>query len=194
MKKFLKSLTIATAGAMTILAASSSVKAVVVNWTLNDVTFNDGGTATGGFQTTFNDDETFIPFPLDGSSPINRLDIFVSSGDENNFRNFRYQVSDIDWFDKSKLDLDANQTNFFEESYFDIFFDPALTSKGGTVSISGSEFYFNETGEVLLRGITAGTLTGKPVPEPLTIMGTVLAGGMGIAIKKKRAKKNIQSV
>ena len=193
MKKFLKSLTIATAGAMTILAASSPVKAVVVNWTLNDVTFNDGGTATGGFQTTFNDDETFIPFPLDGSSPINKLDIFVSSGDENNFRNLRYQVSDIDWFDKSKLDLDANQTNFFEESYFDIFFDPALTSKGGTVSISGFELYTIE-GVIFGRGITAGTLTGKPVPEPLTIMGTVLAGGMGIAIKKKRAKKNIQSV
>lgn len=193
MKKFLKSLTIATAGAMTILAASSPVKAVVVNWTLNDVTFNDGGTATGGFQTTFNDDETFIPFPLDGSSPINKLDIFVSSGDENNFRNFRYQVSDIDWFDKSKLDLDANPIDS-GASNFDLFFDPALTSRGGTFSISGSEFYFNETGEVLLRGITAGTLTGKPVPEPMTIMGTVLAGGMGVVIKKKRTKKNIKSV
>ncbi|WP_414621972.1 hypothetical protein [Calothrix sp. CCY 0018] len=27
----------------------------------------------------------------------------------------------------------------------------------------------------------------------MTIMGTVLAGGMGIAIKKKRAKKNLES-
>jgi hypothetical protein len=193
MKKFLKSLTIATAAAMTILAASSPVKAVVVNWTLNDVAFSDGGIATGGFQTTFNDDETFIPFPLDGSSPINKLDIFVSSGDENNFRNFRYQVSDIDWFDKSKLDLDANPRDS-GLSNFDLFFDPALTSRGGTFSISGSELYTNEQGEVLLRSITAGTLTGEPVPEPLTIMGTFLAGGMGIAIKKKRAKKNLESV
>ncbi len=42
-------------------------------------------------------------------------------------------------------------------------------------------------------GTFLGTVETEKVPEPLTVMGTILAEGMGIAMKKKRAKKNVES-
>ncbi len=35
-------------------------------------------------------------------------------------------------------------------------------------------------------GVFGGTLTATAIPEPLTILGTFLAGGIGVGMKRKK--------
>jgi hypothetical protein len=188
MNKFVKFLTITSASAIAIFAASP-VKGVVVNWSLNDVTYNDGGTASGSFQ--YNAD----------TNQIGNFDISVTDG--TTFSSFDYQLTGLfDDFDGTGFSL----RNFYSNNrWFQLFFDSPLTNAGGIVSYNPNLSFEATCFDVdcskpvfPARFVNGGTLVGtvatEEVPEPLTIMGTVLAGAMGIAIKKKRAKKNIQSV
>lgn len=196
-KQFLKSLTIASAAGVAIFAASSPVKAEVVNWTLDGVTFDDGGIAEGGFQYDADTNE------------YGDLRIDVSGGD---FLDFFYESPAFDEI------VSADATGFtvvdddpfvdaFATSSLTLSFDSPLTNQGGNINLvsatsSEDELFFNDDGSIdeefsRKRNVTAGTVIAQPVaqqvPEPFSIMGTILAGGMGITMKKKRAKKNIKS-
>lgn len=188
MNKFIKFLIITNASAIAVFDASSSVKAAVVNWSLDGVTYNDGGTARGSFQ-----------YDAD-TNQIGNFDISVTDG--STFSSFDYQLAGLfGGFDGTGFSL----RNFYSNNrWFQLTFDSPLTNAGGIVSytpkISFEAICFDvncSTPVLPARFVSAGTFVGtastKKVPEPLTTMGTVLAGAMGIAIKKKRAKNNVES-
>ncbi len=187
MKQFLKSLTIASATAIAIFAACSPAKAVLVNWSLDGVTYDDGGTASGSFQ-----------YDAD-TQQLGNFDISVNDGSI--FSSLDYQFSG---FISASNVTDLSLPNF-SNRWFRLAFDSPLTNLGGNIDISlgnnSSEATCSNANCSIAtfpaRLVTAGRVVGTPVteavPEPLTIMGTILAGGMGIAMKKKLAKKNVKS-
>ncbi|MGB6301211.1 MAG: PEP-CTERM sorting domain-containing protein [Rivularia sp. (in: cyanobacteria)] len=189
MNKIFKFFTIASAAAIANFSVSSPVKAAVVNWTLDDVIFDDGGTATGSFE-----------YDAD-TNQIGNFDISVTNG--STFSSFDYQLAGLfNGFDGSGFSLRNLNSN---NRWFQLVFDSPLTNAGGIVSYNpnlsfeAACFGVDCSKPVLpARFVDKGTLVGTPpteeAPEPLTIMGTVLAGGMGVAIKKKRGKKNLKSV
>lgn len=187
MKKFLKSITIVSLTAIAISIVSSPAKAALVTWNLNDVTFDDGGTASGSFQYDADTEE------------MGNWDISVTSGSK---------FSSLNW--KLPLFFSGFNGDFFAlfnssaDRYFKLRFNSPLSNAGGTVSLNTSTTgsFESTCGGVAgcvegpkfpARYVTTGSVTTEEVPEPLTIMGTVLAGGMGIAIKRKKAKKDSQS-
>lgn len=189
MNKIFKFLTIASAGAIPIFGIYSPVKAAVVNWTLDDVTFDDGGTVTGSFE-----------YDAD-TNKIGNFDISVTDG--STFSSFDYQLAGYyKVFDVRGFSLRNFNSN---NRWFQLVFDSPLTNAGGIVSYNPNLSFEATCFSVdcskpvySARFFNKGTLVGTPpikeVPEPLSIMGTVLAGGIGVAIKKKRAKKNSKSV
>ncbi len=188
MNKFIKALTITSATAIAMFTASFPAKAVVVNWSLNGVTYDDGGIVSGSFQYDADTKE------------IGNFDIFVTDG--STFSSFDYQLAGLfGGFNGTGFSLRNFRSN---NRFFQLAFDSPLTNAGGIVSYAPNTsfeatcFGMNCSTPVFpARLVNAGTFVGtvetEKVPEPLTIMGTVLAGGMGIAIKKKRAKKNVES-
>ncbi|MBV6624149.1 MAG: PEP-CTERM sorting domain-containing protein [Rivularia sp. (in: Bacteria)] len=189
MKQFLKSLMAASATAIAILTVSSPAKAAVVTWNLNDVIFDDGGTASGSFQ-----------YDADNQQ-IGNFNIAVGSGS---------QLFGGTWvvpgFSGPSDGTGFALSNPAFNRFFQLSFVSPLTNTGGTIDletdIGNGQFASFDANcgntnctlpSTTGRVVTAGSVTTEEVPEPLTIMGTVLAGGMGIAIKKKRAKKNIES-
>lgn len=186
MKKFLKYLTIASAAVVAILTVSSPAQAVLLNWNLDGVTYDDGGIASGSFQYDADTEQ------------IGNIDISVTNG--TTFSSFNYQFTGLvsgDFGDGFSLrDFNANNR------WFQLAFNQ-LSNAGGSVSVVGNSYEATcinvscSNPAFPIRNVTAGEIVGtpatQPVPEPLTIMGTFLAGGMGVAIKKKRAKKNLKS-
>ncbi|MBL1208186.1 PEP-CTERM sorting domain-containing protein [Geminocystis sp. GBBB08] len=59
----------------------------------------------------------------------------------------------------------------------------------GNQGINVSAYLNGNTGSLQIRELTVETQPAAAVPEPLTIMGTILAGGLGVAMKKKKARQ-----
>jgi hypothetical protein len=114
--------TFATRVTLCMSLGSSVTQAAVYRLTLKDVTFADGGTATGFFET---------PGIVEGGSPSN-WDITTTGGDESKFPTFEYTPSNswdgnVDYVSFS-VELGAPRTGTDYTHVLDLFF-PA-TSNG----------------------------------------------------------------
>jgi hypothetical protein len=53
---------------------------------------------------------------------------------------------------------------------------------------------YGSTGQTLTAAISGGTVTVAAVPEPLTILGTLVAGGIGVGMKRKKQQLQKETV
>jgi len=170
----MKSLVIAASMACAVLGAATSAGAAILTWTLQDVTFVDGGTASGSFVYDT------------ASHATSDWDITTTAG--TTLAGFHYQPSgglvQIDVFSTNTL-LFAASPSF--SSYLYLHFAGPLTAAGGTVALltvrspQGSL----EAGPPVGRAVQSGSVSAV-VPEPgvwaLMILGF---GATGSALRRR---------
>lgn len=187
MKKTLLSSSIA----LFLILISFAGHAVVVTWQLVDVTFTDGGVATGVFDYDA-DTDTY--------SAIN---IETSGGSEPSFANTpSYGVpSDVLFTPNAALfsTVPTLLSDYTGSFFFGILFATSLTNAGGTVPVDSSAI----TGELVcgnaacsaipapipgpgIRVITGGSVSAVPLPAAAWLFGSGLVGLIGVARRKRR--------
>lgn len=165
------------------VALCSTASASPVTWTLDNVTFADGGTASGWFQW----DASAWNSTLESSDP------WYTGGDYGDYSIQTSSGAGLGWhYDSS----DGNNIGYFANlwgitglawagyglgtPYIDLMFASALTDAGGTVSLVGG-WECSDVSSTTCREITSGTITAAvaaSVPEPATLalVGVALAG------------------
>jgi hypothetical protein len=142
--------------ALVLLCATSYASADVV-WTLNNVTFADGGTATGSF--TLNPSGSFVNW-----------NIIISGGDTSTFPPVTYTTGEPGF----------NTPGYvaFADTPFDrytlLFFSGPLTNAGGMVPLTAGL----DCNVGPCRVEASGQLDGVPTPTPES--GTLLMFGSGL--------------
>jgi hypothetical protein len=165
--------------------------AMPLTWTLQGVTFSDGGIATGAFTYDA------------ASGSVLDWDISISGGDLNTFPLFVYTpatVQDVGIFTAGP----GLSLQFFVDSFavggtpdsrlLSLTTDGPLTDAGGAVSLLtqvDTPDGFFESVECYncnpYRLIVGGTLNAVPVPAAMWLFGSGLLGLVGIARRKKAA-------
>ena len=166
--------------AMAAFHVAFAAQAVPIRWTLNDVTFDDGATASGSFvhdETTSTYSDVLISVSgfviqenygsLDDVDPFIYTDseLLQASSDASNLK-----VGALDTTDVAANCADAA----CQRSLFLNFLSP-LTNAGGTIfldtnSLSSYEFLSNDfNGAFELHEVQSGFVTGVPVPIPATL-------------------------
>lgn len=175
-------ITVASAAVLSLSMSAGSASAANLNWTLNNVAFSDGGTATGSFNYDA-DTSTYgafsinvqggsilTPFTYDNSTSFIDSGIFTDN-------DVRFTKNDY--------------SRFFELEFFD-----SLTNAGGTVPLvrlfksdSGGLGSFECKSDTCtsFRDLT-GTVTARPIPVPGAVFGIIVAGGALIAKQRKQVK------
>jgi hypothetical protein len=164
MKKITKLLTIAGLAFAFATCASADI-----TWTLNDITFNNGNTATGFFETD-NAITTIDLFSINVTGPATGAAFAATVMPST------YLPSEIG----------IANTGFSE--YVDLLLSSPLTSAGGTVKI-GSGYDCPGCGTLIINSDTGVTgVTTSATPEPrfgaFLVMGLV---GLGFFARKKLA-------
>ncbi|MDY0744208.1 PEP-CTERM sorting domain-containing protein [Paucibacter sp. R3-3] len=170
-------------GAVLSMALASTAQASLVTWTLNDVSFDDGSTATGWFQW---DSSAWNP-------TLATDDPWYTGGD---YGEYSIQTSTNGGLGWNYNSADGNNIGYFsnlwgstglawagyalDTPYLDLMFATALTDAGGTVSVVDG-WECTDVSSTTCRQITAGTVSAviaAAVPEPasLALVGVALAG------------------
>jgi hypothetical protein len=183
--------------------------AVQLTWTFNNITFDDGGTASGTFEydadtntySNFNisvagGDTTF--FPPFTYSPATSFLLDDPASDASRFSAVTNETVIVPIFDGSSFRIDRLRSFF-------ISFDQPLTNAGGTINVlnaagglGGGEFSSFPTNLPRFgrRSIEEGTVSAvvAPVPEPNSVVG--LAGlamlGLGKLTRKKLSSQRLK--
>ena len=166
------------AGSKRILAAGAALSvslaapghAVMLTWTLSNVTFNDGGTASGYF--TYDAD----------TNTFGALDIVTTNGSA--LTGFEYNAQ---W---SASHDGVNQYTFYPvwNRYIRFHTESALSDAGGSIGLITGDYHSYECANCIPeRGIVSGSLVATGVPEPAT-WGMILLGfaGIGVGIRARR--------
>jgi hypothetical protein len=165
--------------ALWFLLAASSAQAKPLTWTLQDVRFDDGGTASGFFVF---DPET-IEFDQQKqqwtATPPTIFDL-VTTGDIVGGE-FHYQSDLYDAFICPGYLCSNFAIVFGSFLLLDLEFDAPLPVLGGTVPVGGSEQLFEEFG--FFRQITAGSVTTVPEPGSCAL---VAVGGALLMLLRRR--------
>ncbi|MEA5535634.1 PEP-CTERM sorting domain-containing protein [Crocosphaera sp. XPORK-15E] len=175
--------TLATLAVAALGSLASPASAVSLTWNLQNVQFEDGGTATGSFQYDA-DTNTF-----------GAVNIQVQGGDTGTFPTYTYDT--FAFLDPTfrvafanSSDLDPNDSGVRQ---LRLGTASPLTNAGGTFSLQ-----LNLPGSNLecfncnpIRFITGGSLTTNPlnpapVPEPGTILGLLAFGSLGVLSRKSK--------
>ena len=145
---------------------ASSIHAAPITWTLENVTFADGGTATGSFA---------FDSVTDTYSGIS---ITTQGGDAVAFPGLSY----------TELFTEALSTNLSLQTQtaygghgFGLKFDSALSDAGGIISIVtpddvSVEINLGGPGTGFVRYIESGTVSAIPVPAAVWLFGSALVG------------------
>jgi hypothetical protein len=170
---FTKTLTQWTVIAATVVGvgmAAAPAEAAALKWTLQGVTFNDGGTATGSFS-----------FDAD-TNTLSEVDIstFLSNGDL--LANYVSGAGNANGF------LSAITTPFPTFKALFVSFSSPLTNLGGEVALqqAPAEIAFANN-SLLFRSISSGSISANagatPIPTPALLPGLV---GLGVSVARKR--------
>jgi hypothetical protein len=176
---------IAAAGlALTALAAQADP----VPWTLNNVTFNDGGSASGWFTfdvTQWNVNQQNWggsgEFDIQTTAGSQGLSWHYNSTDGNNF------ASHIDMWDVAhSLAWAANGA---EQPWIDFIFATGLTDAGGTVAVVGG-WEGADLSSTVYRQFSGATVTTNaanalPEPDAPALVGAALLS-LCVTLRKRR--------
>jgi hypothetical protein len=145
--------------------AAAAVNATPVEWTIDSLVFDDGGTGSGTF--TYDAD----------TNAYSNIDIVTTAGTASTGAPYM-----------SVIDFAPNDSDFLAVMVFplagthslELSFATSLTNAGGIIaidgwgeSICGQECMFPVT---RLRNITAGQISAVPVPAAAWLFGSALAG------------------
>lgn len=175
------------------------VRVFPLTWTLNNVTFDDGGNASG----TFDYDA--------GTNTYFGFNISVAGGNTTLFPPFTYSPTTSflrEPLDASTLRLSSNDIVFVpipgggergDRRTLFIDFEQPLTNAGGTINVQnpaglGGDAEFNtlpDSPPFGQRRLTGGTVSASvgnpsPVPEPSSVLGTLAFGAFGTVLLLKR--------
>ena len=145
-----------------LFAISAAALAAPVEWTLQDVQFEDGGTAYGSF--TFDAD-------LDQFTNVN---IATTSGTM--FSGLEYD--DCHWFFGCNESAIIVGIESDDNQWFGFALDSPLTNAGGTrqlvIAPCQASCEFVDTGVV--RNVVSGSVSAVPIPAAVWLFGSALTG------------------
>jgi hypothetical protein len=157
----------------TLLLSSISAQAVPLEWTLENVVFSDGGTASGSFF-----------FDADTSSYSN-IAVVTTTGSVTTGTSYQYgsvyNAFAVNLTEIDSPDLTGTQKWLmaFGDGYLDF---EELTNAGGTISINpshgleGSCLSAQCTDVFQSRSVVSGTVSAVPLPAAVWLFGSALAG------------------
>lgn len=178
---------IAIAAAMLGLAGPASATDVTANFTLDGVTFGDGGTASGGFTLDYT------------TGTLSNVNIMTTDGTSDSFGESYYTDTEANTFtNTSNAQFVFDDYYFIGEDILDINLGVVLTATNLATTpsfaiASGSEaaFFFlcpPPENFCASRSITAGSLDVSATPLPAAL--PLFAGGLGFVgylARRKRA-------
>ena len=158
---------------LAIAALATNASAALITWTLTDVLFSDGGTASGEFT-------------YDATTGIySNFNVQTTAGAYTSGSTYNGTTSTV----FSSFEFQYYTTlNISPGTAMDMYYTDALTDAGGTTTL----FYFDETVDAFAtyRHASTGTLVGVsavPIPAAGWLFGSGLVGLIGVARKKARA-------
>ena len=160
---------------LAICCLTLTINATAATWTLNNVTFDDGGIATGSFD--FDNGEYFS------------ANISVSGGDETSFNYTQsWNISSGDQiFDAGAAE---NRGLYIWYRNLNFRFDNSLNSGANELDITGPSAEregWNDPwggGEYYRRYIVSGSVSTVPIPAAAWLFGSALLG-LGVVKRKK---------
>ena len=139
---------------------SAAASAAPVTWTLNDVLFNDGATATGSFD---------YDASTGSYSAINIVTTASQNWTGETYTN-QWSGSSDQYFTMTGI---TSTFNILRLEYI-----APLTASGGVINLQLGEPQFGslESDSIDFRYISAGTVSAVPVPAAVWLFGSALAG------------------
>jgi len=147
------------------VAPRSAEANTIIKWTLNGVTFTDGGTATGSF---FYDAAT---------QDVSALDITTSGGSVGGYH-YLDPNGDAPPYPSTGFAIVNPSADYTGARFLMLYFQSALTSTPGTILLSTSTALPSFEGTCTNSGCTAvkslrfvksGSIVGTSVPEPAAL-------------------------
>ncbi len=175
------------ASCLLILLLSGGAHADPIVWTLEDVTFDDGGTAIGSFKY-----DAGANLYSDVAITTTLGTSFVGAG----YGDVVYQGQPTQDHIPTSLQL-VTAGPVVDEYYLDLVFAEALTSLGGIVNVIPSSSFEGRIDGVFppyigdfvvapLRIVHGGRVVAQPVPVPsAAILGVLGLGAAGLRIRRR---------
>jgi hypothetical protein len=146
---------------VSVLAVSAGCASAGTVWTLVDVTFSDGATATGFFAID------------SGFTMLTNWDITVSGSDLG--ADFVYTPADSNYYDISATEIALGANPF--ATFTVLIPDAAMTNAGGTIDLVPGNSSVDCSAPGPCGALLTGAITTEVVPEP----GTILLSACGAA-------------
>jgi hypothetical protein len=152
-----------------LLWTAAPVQAALITWTLQDVIFDDGGTATG--FVTFDPTIPFLP-DLYHRQYLSRFDIKTTAGTQITAP-FEYTPANTDAYVPYYISFfsapeSSGPRHGLPQHILHLSIRGRFPATGGTVEIfpDASRDVFNLGDRIIARSIVSGSLNGVIVPEP----------------------------
>lgn len=170
----------------------STAQAGLVTWTLQNVAFADGGTASGWFQW---DASAWNP-------TMATYDPWYTGGDYGDYSIQTSGAPGLGWhYDSSDGENIGYFTNLWGilglawagyglgTPYLDLMLAQELTDAGGTVALTGG-WECSDVENTICRRLVAGSVTTEaaaslPEPSSLALVGLALTAALGVTLRRK---------